>query len=300
LREVRGSKVLRSFIAWLDDYLAGEGPTGLARAIVGLLSFAALCGAIVGDMAIRAGAIVVVMLAVLGGGLLLLADRRSLQRRIQADQRLIFNYAYALHGQTPGYRITSWDKTIVVSPNGDAVDTMKVRAKVETDDVRTFVLWFGCKWPQPARYQRKVNVQVRNLLVGDTLGTSLDRTVAWFSNDKIGVLVHFPAPLKVGSEISIRLETAWPGKCAPLMRGECDEFTIKLGTLITRARYKIVLPKGTETYCGPIGFQDGVTLESSRDEEGRLTHVIEARELPPNHRIGLRLELRKGASLARQ
>jgi len=290
--------VLRSFIAWLDDYLAGEGPSGLARAIVGLLSFAALCGAILGDVAIRAGAIVVIMLTALGGGLLLLADRRALQRRIQADQRLIFDYAYALHGQTPGYRITSWDKTIVVAPNGDAVDTMKVRAKVETDDVRTFVLWFGCKWPQPARFQRKVDVQVRNLLVGDMLGTRLDRTVAWFSNEKIGVLVHFPAPLKVGSEISIRLETAWPGKCAPLMRGECDEFTIKLGTQITRARYKIVLPKDTETYCGHIGFQEGVTLETSRDGEGRLTHVIEARELPPDHRIGLRLELRKGASLA--
>lgn len=290
--------MLRSFIAWLDDYLADEGPSGLAKAVVGLLSFAALCSAIVGDVAIRAAGIVVIILTVLAGGLVLLADRRSLQRRIRTDQRLIFRYVDALHGKEAGYRITSWDKTIVIAPNGDAVDSVKVRAKVEKAEVRAFFLWFGCGWDQPAKFQRKVDVRVRNLLVGDLPGTSLDRTVVWYSNSRIAVVVHFPYALKVGSEIAIRLEIAWPGKCLPLMKGECDQFTIRVGTPITHARYKIVLPKGADTYCEPIGVQGDVTLESSRDGEGRLTHVIEANELPPQHTIGLRLELKKGASLA--
>ncbi|MFC0548469.1 hypothetical protein [Kutzneria chonburiensis] len=287
--------MLRSFIDWLDDYLAGEGPSGLARAVVGLLSFAALCGAILGDIAIRAGAIVAIMLLVLGGGLVLLADRRSLQRRIRADQRLIFDYAHALHGRTPGYHITSWDKTIVVAANGDAVDTMKVRARAERTGVQAFYLWFGCGWPQPAKYQRKVHVEVRTLLVDDVPGTRLDRTVVWFPNGRFVVIVQFPSTLEAGNDIYLQLEVAWPGKCRPLIRGECDRYTLTLSHLLTQARYKIVLPKGADTYSDPIGFQEGVTLKSGTDVEGRPTHVIEAHDVPPNHAIGLQLELKKGA-----
>lgn len=293
--------MLRSFITWLDDYLAGEAPSALVKAVVGLLSFAALLGTLVGDLAVRAGALVVAILTVVSLGLVLLADRRALRRRAELAERQVIHYVKAIHATGPGYRVVSWDKTIVISPSGDARDVVKVRAKVEKPGVQFFWLWFGCYWSQPARYQKKVDVRVRNLLVGEMPGTSLDRTLSWSAEGKLAVIVHLHTPPRVGSEMTVQVEIVWPGKCAPLVRGDCDNFTIKLGARVDYARYRVVLPKGCDTYCETIGFQDGdagFVLESGKTDDGCLTYQIEAHDLAPGQQVGLRLELKQRVPIA--
>jgi hypothetical protein len=291
--------MLRSFIAWLDDYLAGEGPSALVKAVVGLLSFAGLLGAVLGDVAIKAGALVVVILSVVSLGLMIVADRKRLRRRIELAERVIVRCADFTHALEPGYRMTAWDKTVVVSPNGDAAETLKVRAAVERPDVQFFWLRTGCGWPQPAKYRRRVDVRVRNLLTSDVPGTSLDRTLSWRADGRLVVVIHLPRPPRVGGEICILMETWWPGKCAPLMRdGRCDEFTIRLDRVVEHARYRIVLPKGYGTYCEPIGFQSGdsgFSVVSATTDEGCSAYQLEARDLPVDRNVGLRLELKQGA-----
>ncbi|MFI9386057.1 hypothetical protein [Kutzneria sp. NPDC052558] len=293
--------MLRSFITWLDDYLAGEAPSALVKAVVGLLSFAALLGALLGDLAVRTGFLAAAVLAVVSLGLMLLADRRTLRRRAERAERQVFHYVRTIHAMGAGYRVTSWDKTIVIAPNGDARDIVKVRAVVEKPGVQFFWLWFGCYWPQPARYQKKVAVQVRNLLVGDLPGTSLERTLSWSTEGRLAVIAHMHAPPRVGSVMTIQVEIAWPAKCVPLVRGDCDSFTIRLGARVDYARYRIVLPKGYDTYCDTIGFQDGdpgFVMEKGSADDGCPSYQVEVRDLAPDQQVGLRLELKQRAPIA--
>jgi hypothetical protein len=293
--------MLRGFITWLDDYLAREAPSALVKATVGLLSFAALLGTLLGDLAVRAGFLVAAILAVVSLGLVLLADRRALQRRVDVAERQVTGYVKALHAMEPGYRVTWWDKTILVAPNGDATETVTVRAKVEKPGVQFFLLWFGSHWRQPTRYRNRVAVRVRTLLVGGALGTSLDRTITWTADGKLALIAHLHTPPQVGSEISIKIEIDWPGKCVPLVRGLCDNFTIRLATAVDHARYRIVLPKAFDTYWETIGFQDGdegFVMTSEKTAEGGLAYQIEVRDLAPDQLAGVRLELKQRAPVA--
>ena len=288
---------MRGFLSWLD-YLASEGPSGVVKTMVGLISSAALFVAILGDLAVRACALLVVLLGAVALGLMLLADRRSLRRRIEQADRLVIRYVKFIQAMEPGYRITSWEKTVFVASNGDALDVVKVRARVVRPDVQFFWLWFGCGWLQPTRYRNKVDVRVRNLLVGDLPGVSLERTLSWVHDGRFAVAVHLHRPPSVGSEICIKLEVKWPGKCVPLMRGLHDSFTMSFDTSVQHARYKLVLPKGCDTYCETLGFHDGEAgIEvGSEVERGHLTYRVEARDLHPGRRVGLRMELRRRAS----
>jgi len=96
------------------------------------------------------------------------------------------------------------------------------------------------------------------------------------------------------------IEIVWPGKCAPLVRGDCDNFIIKLGTRVDYARYKVVLPKGRDTYCETIGFQEGdvgFALETGKTDDGCLSYQIEAHDLAPDRHVGLRLEIKQRAPI---
>ena len=283
---------MRGFLSWFD-YLAYDGSSGRVRVAVGLISSLALSAAILGYTA----GLLVFAVAVVVLGLLLLADRRSLLRRIDQTDQLVVRYVRFIQAMEPGYRITSWEKTVNIASNGDAMDTLKVRAQVIRPDVQFFWLWFGCGWAQPGRYRRRVAVRVRTLLVGDLPGTSLDRTLYWVSDGRLAVIVHLHRPPSIGSEICIKLDVSWPGKCAPLMQGRCDEFTICMETSVQRAVYTLVLPKGCDTYHETLGFRDGdAEFELvSAVERGHLTYRIEAQDLHPGRRVGLRLELKRRA-----
>ncbi|MEV4315823.1 hypothetical protein [Actinocrispum sp. NPDC049592] len=56
--------MLRSFGAWLDEHLVG--PSGVIRALVDLLVFAVLLGALLGSVAIEAGVFVAGVFGLMG------------------------------------------------------------------------------------------------------------------------------------------------------------------------------------------------------------------------------------------
>ncbi|WP_346130172.1 hypothetical protein [Lentzea roselyniae] len=53
--------MLRYFISWLDDYLQSEGPPAIAKAVLGILSVAALPGAVFGSLLIKSAALLVAL-----------------------------------------------------------------------------------------------------------------------------------------------------------------------------------------------------------------------------------------------
>lgn len=75
--------MLRSFIAWLDGYLAGEDTPAVIKAIVGIMSFAVLLGTILGNDAVKSGLLVAVVFCLISVVVVLLGDRRSLYRDLE-------------------------------------------------------------------------------------------------------------------------------------------------------------------------------------------------------------------------
>lgn len=295
--------MLRSFIAWLDDYLAGEGPPAVARAVVGILSFAALLGALFGSVAVKAGILVAVLLALVGMALLLLADRRSLRSKYEAHRSLVSRYcAFISKEMKTAPQIVEWDQTTTVDSRGDVKESIVIRGKTLRDNIQFFRLTSDACWEMPQRLRRKVQINVRSVSVTGVPGTRLTVSSTWTTNSRIDLIVHFCVPPRGGSEISIAIDWEWPGKCIPLVRGEPDDFVFLMrGHPITFGRKKVILPEGCDAYYEPVGFsedEEGFRLDRTVNSEGRVQFLFECHQLDVYRRAGVRLELKKKGVIA--
>jgi hypothetical protein len=289
--------MLRSFVGWLDDYLAGEGPHAIVRGVIGLLFFAALLSALLGNVAVKAGAIVIELLAMLAVVLILMADRRSMRAELQLHKRLVSRYGKFVDRLNPTYEVLSWEQVAyIANSRGDTKEYVTIRAKVLSDEMLLIRLLFGCGWEQPAKHRRNVSVSVRNLLVDEAPGTSPDVTFSWVSDGKIDMMIHFSAPPRQGSEIRFIVIMDWPGKCAPLMNEGTDEFAFWFNQQqVEYVSYKIVLPAGHEAYYEPIGFEPSdpnFRIDATVSDEGRSQYVFQGFSLPMLMRAGLKLQLK--------
>ncbi|XVS66361.1 hypothetical protein ACQPYE_09975 [Actinosynnema sp. CA-299493] len=294
--------MLKRFVQWLDDLLVDEGSAAVVKAVVGIMSFAVLLGAVFGNAAVKAGALVAAILAVLSFGLLLLSDRRDLVRQLETHKELVSKYSKRVaEDRHPSYDVITWEEYAAIEPNGDARKLLTIRAKV-LNDLRVLRLVQGCGWAQPARYRRKVHVVVRKLLIGDLPGASLSTTVAWLKDGQLVLMVHFPEPPKVDSEITIAVEFNWPAMCSPLMRDRRpDTFTLQFATPVVYARYKVALPRGSDAYVEPVGFeehQNGYSCGPVNDEDGRPVFLFEGVDLPEHEKLGMRLQLKRKGDLS--
>ncbi|GAB3908416.1 hypothetical protein ACFQ1S_04570 [Kibdelosporangium lantanae] len=290
--------MLRSFVVWFDDFLAGEGPSAVVRGILGLLSFAGLLGALLGSAAVKAGVIVAVLLILLGVTQLLLRDRRGMARQLARHRRLVSRYGKVVDEMNPTYEVLSWDQAAhILNSRGDTQESVAISVKVLRGDMRLIRLIFGCGWEQPAKYRRGVRISVRNLLVGDSPGTSREVTHSWVADGKADVMIHFAEAPPEGSEVRFMVTLDWPGKCSPLMNGDTDDFTFRfLHQSVARVSYRIVLPPGYEAYNEPIGFEPGdarFRLDTSTGEDdGRRRYLFRAAPLPVRLKAGVSLELK--------
>lgn len=288
--------MLDAFVRWLDGVLADEGAPAVVKAVLGLMSFAVLLGAVFGNAAVKAGALAAAVFSVFSLALLLLVRQRALKRQVEEGIALVSKYSKIVaDDRHPSYQVIRWEEHLVVEANGDARKLLTIRAKV-INDLQVLRLVEGCRWPQPARRRQDVRVRVRNLLIGDLPGASLSTTVAWVSDGKLVLIVHFPRPPRVESEINISVEFTWPGMCRPLMRDQVpEEFSVRFLTPVFYARYKVVLPRGFDAYLEPIGFEEhenGFAAGPSTAEDGRPVFLFEGFDLPERRTIGMRLELK--------
>ena len=289
--------MLKRFVQWLDDLLAGEGASAVVKAVVGILSFAVLLGAVLGNTAVKAGALVAAILVLLSFGLILLADRKRLLRQAESHRAIISQLAVVASGdQQPAYRITDWGEFVGIESNGDARRRTTIRVEVLSKELRMVSLVQGCGWPQPARYRSRIVVAVRRLLSDDVPGASLTTTSTWVTDGKFVLIVHLSEPPLEGSDITIVVETVWPGMCAPLMRDRMpDDFTLRFVTPVRHVRYEVALPRGYDAYWEPVGFEEGRTgfdLGPAKDGNGQSIFVFEGFDLPMRHNMGMRLELK--------
>ncbi len=291
--------MVRSFVLWLQDYVVHVGMIGVVEGALGILAFAGLLSALLGSVAIKAGALVAAGLCTLGLLVVLVADRTALLLRSQLESQLIHRYCRdftASYGYA--WTVLEWDQLTVIESNGDSVQTIKCSAVVEWERLNFFSFWHGPGWDGlPDRLRRKVKISVRNPVVGQEGGTRSDVTWFWIKRNTVEVLAHFRESAKRGDIIGMAADLHWPSGCRRLVRGECaEDFTVHFPTELRVIRQTIVMPSGCEVFYEAIGLDrdngDDYTLASTVNNSGQCETVLEVRDLEGGRRVGLRLDLK--------
>lgn len=287
----------KSFLEWLQGYAINAGLVGLVEGALAIVAFGGALSALLGTTAIKAAAMFAVTFGLLGLVALLSFNRLEWRNRTDLHRSLLARYCIILAERfNHSWKTTSWQDVVVVSPNGDAEETITVKATVECDTLDFFKIYTGPGWRQPEKYQRRVRVKVRSLEVDGAGGTRRDVTSSWNENGNLEILVHFGEPALRDSEISMKVELTWPGKCLPLMRWRRpDEFALTFIRPIDYLEYQIVLPAGFDAYYDPIGlFRDADDCVFSREgaKGAPITIKLVARNIAQNRRIGMRLDLK--------
>ncbi|GLY51953.1 hypothetical protein Lesp01_56090 [Lentzea sp. NBRC 102530] len=288
--------MLRETILFLEEFLRGHGPPAVAKAAVGLMSFAVVIGAVLGSSAIKASALVTAVLLIVATGIALLTRRRAERRELEDHRYLVAQYCKFINDRWPSFEVISWEETAVIGERGDTNSKLKIKLRATRDDVRFIRLRFGCGWPQPARYRRAIRMTVRNLLIDGSPGTTLRTTVSWPRAGSMAAIAHFHTPLTANSEVSFTVDLNWPKRSAPLLEGAPDEFGLMFWEPTHRATYRVLLPKGVEAYAEPVGRTEsfaGVELLRRVDDDGREMIICRLSELPIRHRAGMRLQLKE-------
>nr|CEL14598.1 hypothetical protein [Kibdelosporangium sp. MJ126-NF4]CTQ96774.1 hypothetical protein [Kibdelosporangium sp. MJ126-NF4] len=250
---------------------------------------------VLGDLIARICSLVFLMAVFASWVRLSQASRQSLNNDLEKHKRLVSRYSKFLDELHPMYQIIQWEQVAhIVNGRGDTKEFVALRARVLRSDLQLIRLVFGCGWPQPAKYRRKVTFTVRNLFPGDTLGTSPPITHSWLCEGRFDLIIQLPTPPRVGSEIGFAVSMDWPGKCAPLMTDAVtDVFAFRFVQQdVKYVTYRVVLPPGYDAYHEPIGIEhDDVRTSQTLTEDGRRQYVFEAFDLPIMHRAGFKLQL---------
>lgn len=289
--------MLKGFVEWLEGHLVKVGVLGLAEGALAILAFGGIMSALLGTTAVKASAIVVVLLANLGTFIILIAGRRELRRRSERGERLLGHYCRVLRDRSDfSWRVITWSEVITIKPNGDSHTVVTVKAVVESALLDFFRLCLGAIWNQPHRYRKHVKVNARSLEVDGIGGTRYEVTSSWMPDGRLEFLTHFKSPLNLGEKIELVLELEWPGKCVPLVRyREPEEFRVHFRNRVEFAHYVVVLPDGMEAYCQPIGFVPGENrnaISSKRNRAGQQEISFTAYDIPAREVVGMRLDLK--------
>jgi hypothetical protein len=162
------------------------------------MAFAGLLGTIFGNQAIRVGAFVVVIVFIASVILLLLADRRNLQRSNETTRELLTRYCDFIteNNPEPLISVETWDQVVYVEPNGDVREVIKITAVALRERVYFIRMTAGSRWDQPERYRRNVRVVARSLTVNNSPGPRWIVTTSWTSEQKLTAVLHLHEPIK--------------------------------------------------------------------------------------------------------
>ncbi|AUI62309.1 hypothetical protein [Amycolatopsis sp. BJA-103] len=298
--------MLRSFVAWLDSYISQRGVSAVLGGLVGLMAFAGLLGTVFGSQMIRAGGFIVVALLIVVGVLLVLADRRRLQRENNTNRNLLAIYCKFIvdHRPEPLVLVNEWNQTVFVQRNGDVREKLTIKAVALRKETHFIRFYAGSEWEQPEKIRDKVRVKARIMKKSGKAGPYCTVTKSWSSSRQMVMLVHLHTPVEMGAEIRLEINRVWPKKCQPLLYGEPDVFYFYSGKVlqIDRVKYRVVFPRNINVTYDSIGFRDdrstGSYITSKKDDDGRRVVTLHIAHLPTHARYGMRLSIKQPAKMS--
>jgi hypothetical protein len=291
--------MLRNTVTWLDSYISRKEPAVALRVLVVLMAVAGVLGAVFDYPAIRAGAIVGVVVLGVCALAVLLVDRYRLRVRHETQRELLARYCdFVIENKmAPLVSISTWHQKVYVQPNGDVREVAMIKAVALRDEVHFIRFHLGSEWNQPEEYRRNVTIRARGVDLDGMVGPQWNVTNTWLSDAKLNSIVHFRSPARLGEEIRLEMVRTWPAKCRPLMRyGATEDFFFRTTELllIQQFEYQVILPLGFDVSHKPIGFEvpdEHTSIDTYTDTEGRRVIVCRATRLPHRQSVGMRLEL---------
>lgn len=289
--------MLGSTVEALQTYVLNAGVIGVVEGLLGILAFGGILSALLGRTGVRAAAIVVVIVAVLGLFVLLVANKLEWRRRTELDRRLLRHYCDLLHERGNfTWRITSWHQVVSIEANGDTQEKITFTAVPTCDTLDFLTFWEGPNWEWPERYRRKTEVHVRSVeLEGDGGGTRFDVTTCWLSRGRLKVMVHLSESALRDTEISLVAEFTWPAKNLPLTQGSPEEFIRKFSPGPEHLEYTVVLPPGCSGYWDGVGLKSGTerySIQRRTNTSGREEISLVADHVRTDARVGMKLDIK--------
>ncbi|MEV4148682.1 hypothetical protein AB0J40_33840 [Amycolatopsis sp. NPDC049691] len=232
----------------------------------------------------------------------LVVSRNELQERASYNQELLQRYTDAIIERLNSFwRVHSWDKSVVILPNGDAKETTVVEASAVGQDLTFYRVWAGAGRRQPMTYAAKSRTQVHvrgPILADGSGGVERDVTYSWMRNGQLEILVHFASPIKANQRFALVFDVFWPSKCERFMkRGQPDEFKFKVTHQLEKFKYAVEMPPGCDVLYDAIGFDMGSNKDSAIrrefDEKKNVSKVVvELGNLGENENVGMTLQLK--------
>ncbi|GGP73117.1 hypothetical protein [Saccharothrix coeruleofusca] len=285
----------RRFTSYLDAQLADATVSGLLSATLGILGFGSVLSAAFGSTAVKAAGLVIGVLHVVVLLAVALGTQRALRRDNSWLRELLTHYTNMIYSDSdPLWRVDRWVEHVHVQDNGDATVSITVCALAEADELHFFRVRLGSFWKQSWQSRRKVDIEVSAVDEDDQDGPRWKHTDNWLPDGRLEVLVHFQDSLpKKGDAVRLKLHLEWPGKVAPLMRGEPDEFVVRFGQPLAHLEYRVSLPACTRVRHWPIGCRKADDFALKLSTEGKRTVIaLTAEDIDADRRVGMRLDLR--------
>jgi len=101
--------------------------------------------------------------------------------------------------------VIDWAEEMTLGTSGDVRGQVTLRAAV-LREVRFLRLVHDLGGRQPAKRRGRTHVEVRNLRVVGAPGSTLRMTTTWLKDGRLALVVRFPQPPEVDSEIAVALE----------------------------------------------------------------------------------------------
>jgi hypothetical protein len=287
--------LLSSVLDTVQDHVSSTGIVGVTEGVLGVLGFAGLISSLFGEAAIKAGAIVATMLAILGLFVLLTVSRIQLKSRNEVVEKLVKHYHFALETRYQhAWRTKSWHQIISIDRHGNTTEEIICTIVADSEFVDFFSIWSGTDWDWPAHYQKKVRYHATTAMNGAEGGVRLTGTHTWYDRDRLSIIVHLSQPIPKGTEATFNLLITWPLKCAPLIqRGAPEEFARTFPAPLESLHYTVELPRGYQARFDTFGLRNGTTkydINSSTTEQGGTTISLTAEDVLANQRVGMRID----------
>jgi hypothetical protein len=271
------------------------GLVGVIEAVLGVLGFAGLASTLFGEPAIKAGAVVATLAAILGLLVVLSTSRSGLQNRNETLEELIRHYTAALeHRYHHMWRTKTWRQLIVIDEHGNTTEEISCTIVADSEYVDYFSVWCGAGWAWPTHLRKKVKYRITTARNGAEGGVRSIITDSWFDRDKLAIIVHLREPLPQGSEAAFDLTMSWPLKCARLAKhAEPEEFARTFPGPLDSLHYTVELPRGYQARVDTIGLRNGGTkykIRSTTTKDGAKRVTLTAAGISAGRRVGMRID----------
>lgn len=178
------STLLATVLESFQDHVSDRGLIGVSEGALGTLGFAGLLSSLLGEPAIKAGAIVAALVTILGLFVLLVASRSKLQSRNEVTEQLMRRYYYALESRYHHeWHTRTWDHVISIDRRGNTTEEISCTIVADSEFVDYFTVWSGAGRAWPIPYQRKVRYHVATAMSGAEGGVRPTGTHIWRDRD---------------------------------------------------------------------------------------------------------------------